>query len=144
MKRTILMLLLALLVCSSISAQDTSARSLLHAFEKISLLDGVQTVSRQEIEQIMGAEIGDCKGLVHGNASHRDAVLDILSHLPKSLLYSEHRTSTDKITRVYIEQGATDRMLYTFVGWGGNDLVVLLYSGGDIAKYRMVGDSINE
>ena len=142
MKRIILILFATFFVCSTLFAQKTSRSTLPQVFDRISSLDGFQILSPKEIEDIMGVKLGKCKGTIHGNASHREKVLNILSNLPKSSLYSEYRTSNNKITRVYIEKDTMNYMLYTFIGIGGNDLVVLLYMGGDLVKYKKIGDSI--
>lgn len=144
MYRRFIVLFVSMFACCSLFAQEQAKVTLATVFEEIAALDGFQTVERKEIEDATGQKLGACKGTIHGNASHREEVLRILSELPEGMLYSENRTSNDKITRVYIEEGGkkSSRMLYTFIGWAGNDLVVLLYSGGNLKKYKEFGDSI--
>ena len=103
-----------------------------------------EALSQGDVQGITGFQLGKCEGTVHGNASHRDEVLQIFSALPADAFYSEEVTSKNKITRFYIttdEQGKSS-MLYAFVGLGGNDLIVILYEDGDLKKYREIADKI--
>ena len=112
--------------------------------EQVAALEGFEALSQSDVEGITGFQLGKCEGTVHGNASHRDEVLQIFSALPANALYSEEVTSKNKITRFYIttdEQGKSS-MLYAFVGLGGNDLLVILYEDGDLKKYREIADKI--
>ncbi len=114
------------------------------AYERIAALDGFAPLCEEELSGYERAMQGKCQGTVHGNSSHRDEVLGILSALPDSALYSESVTAKGKVSRYYITTGASGQssMLYAFVGFGGNDLMVLLFEGGDLAKYKAEADKI--
>jgi len=130
--------------CVKDSVQMDVQMDLRQAFEQVAALEGFEALSQSDVEGITGFQLGKCEGTVHGNASHRDEVLQIFSALPADALYSEEVTSKNKITRFYITtdlQGKSS-MLYSFVGLGGNDLLVILYEDGDLKKYQEIADKI--
>lgn len=130
--------------CVKDSVQMDVQKDLRQAFEQVAALEGFEALSQSDVEGITGFQLGKCEGTVHGNASHRDEVLQIFSALPADALYSEEVTSKNKITRFYITtdlQGKSS-MLYSFVGLGGNDLLVILYEDGDLKKYQEIADKI--
>ena len=120
--------------------------SLSRAFEKISKLPKFHTMSRSELDGMFPKKLGSVKCVVYGNADPRQKVLAILKEIPKELLYSVHHTKNDKITRIYIEESPNGevQMLYAFVGKGGNDLLVSLFSGASLSIYQKEGDSLKE
>lgn len=124
--------------------KDSVQMDLRTAFERVAALEGFEALSQSDVEGITGFQLGKCEGTVHGNASHRDAVLQIFSALPADALYSEEVTSKNKITRFYIttDELGKSSMLYAFVGLGGNDLLVILYEDGDLKKYQEIADKI--
>ena len=120
------------------------------AFKSISLLDNFETFDRQQMIDILewkdnpriSEELGDVTMTIYGNADPREQFLAILANIPASLLYKEIRDERDKITRFYTE---TDKQgngyfLFTFVGWGSNDTVAMLYKGCDEATYKKLID----
>ena len=128
--------------CVKDSVQMDVQMDLRQAFEQVAALEGFEALSQSDVEGITGFQLGKCEGTV--NASHRDEVLQIFSALPADALYSEEVTSKNKITRFYITtdlQGKSS-MLYSFVGLGGNDLLVILYEDGDLKKYQEIADKI--
>ena len=130
--------------CVKDSVQMDVQMDLRQAFEQVAALEGFEALSQSDVEGITGFQLGKCEGTVHGNASHRDEVLQIFSALPADALYSEEVTSKNKITRFYITtdlQGKSS-MLYAFVGIGGNDLIVILYEDGDLKKYQEIAAKI--
>lgn len=120
--------------------------SLSRAFEKISKLPDFHAMSKAELDGVYPEKLGDVKCVVYGNADPRQKVLEILKEIPKELLYSVRHTENDKITRIYIEESPNGeaQMLYAFVGKGGNDLVVTLFSGASLSEYQKEGDSLKE
>ncbi len=151
MKKWIFAILIGLLGTFAAAAQEASepqpqaAPALLRqVYERIAALDGFEPFSAEEASAYERVVQGKCHGTVHGNSSHRDEVLQILSTLPASALYSEEVTDKGKVSRYYIATGSdgSSSMLYAFVGFGGNDLLVLLFEGGDLAKYREQADKI--
>lgn len=78
-------------------AQDSVQMDLRTAFEQVAALEGFEALSQSDVEGITGFQLGKCEGTVHGNASHRDEVLQIFSALPADALYSEEVTSKNKI-----------------------------------------------
>lgn len=146
MKKILLALMIGVCGFLASMAQDSCSQLLpcqpvlRQAYERISALDGFVQLSQKEVPKALGR----CSCTVHGNSSHRDEVLGILSALPDSALYSEEVTAGGKVSRYYITTDAIGQscMLYAFVGFGGNDLMVLLFEGGDLAKYREEADKI--
>lgn len=120
--------------------------SLSRAFEEISKLPDFHAMSKSELDGVFPEKLGDVKCVVYGNADPRQKVLEILKEIPKELLYSVQHTENDKITRIYIEESPNGeaQMLYAFVGKGGNDLVVSLFSGASLSVYQKEGDSLKE
>ncbi|MCI6933081.1 MAG: hypothetical protein MR758_00545, partial [Bacteroidales bacterium] len=62
-------------------AQDSVQMDLRQAFEQVAALEGFEALSQSDVEGITGFQLGKCEGTVHGNASHRDEVLQIFSAL---------------------------------------------------------------
>lgn len=144
MKRLMIALVAGAWYAVGAFAQSVPHISLKQAFEQVAALDGFQPFGMEDMDGDAKAALGECKGTVHANSSRRGEVLDILSALPDSVLYSEDVSAKGKITRFYIatDERGVSSMLYAFVGLGGNDLLVLLYEGGDLAKYQEQADKI--
>lgn len=135
---------ICLLFVFSVISSFASAQAILQcSFEsvltQVSDLENFQPLTQSEIHQVIGFDIGKCRGTIHGNSTHRDKVLDILSCLPNNYLYRENRLDEDKwLSRYYICTNDDEKykMLYVFVGIGGNDLVVILFEDGNLTKYQ--------
>lgn len=119
-------------------------QSLEQAFATISKIPGFQPLTQEELKEMYPSQLGIAKCAIHGNANPRDKVLEILDNISKELLYAEYRTENDKITRCYIGYNSKGeaQLLYVFVGLGGNDLVVSLFTGAPISVYKEEADSM--
>jgi len=108
------------------------------AFENISQLDGFQLLSYTADEYGYPKEMGNMKMACYGNAEPRNKVLEILSTIPKNLLKIDHRDANDKVTRYYLEKGnnGIPFLMQTFIGHGGNDLCVWLFTGASYEYYQ--------
>lgn len=76
--------------------------------------------------------------MAYGNADPRETVLNILDRIPRNLLYREVKDEQGRSDRFYVGIRADGQaeMLYTFVGLGGNDLMVVLFSGASAEVCR--------
>lgn len=124
---------------------DMDSTNLERAYAKVAQLPDFQKIPESEIKTEIPYKLGKVQGVGYGNADPRETVLGILGEIPSGLLYRELRDETDYIVRFYIEE-APDRkvqMLVAYVGHGGNDLFVLLFSGVSKKKYQKYADSEN-
>lgn len=126
---------------SSVSAQETTKSNTSHlekAFVEISQLPNFQFLPEEDLVERYGKEMGTIKCTIYGNADPRDAVLKILNNIPKDYLYKEEISEDNYISRFYIEpyKGSKAQMLMAFVGNGGNDLMVVLFSGASPEVYK--------
>lgn len=104
-------------------------------------------MNNKEVTKIMRIKnMGKAQGVICGNSDDREEVLKILSKIPSCLLYSEYRDERDAISRCYIEvdRAGNAQMLYVFVGFGGNDLLAVLYKGARVKRYQSVADELKE
>lgn len=108
------------------------------AYAKVAQLPNFQKVPKSAIRAEIPYKIGKVQGVGYGNAEPRPAVLEILATIPANLLYEDFRDETDYITRFYIEDTPNGKaqMFVAFIGHGGNDLVVLLFSGQSKSTYQ--------
>ena len=108
------------------------------AYAKVAKLPGFQKAPKSSIKTEIPYKLGKVRGVGYGNAEPRDTVLEILATIPSNLMYEDFRDETDYITRFYIEEipNGEAQMLVAFIGHGGNDLVVLLYSGQSKSTYQ--------
>lgn len=116
------------------------------AFAQVAALDGFQTLSQEEAENILPKEYGKIQATIYGNSEPRDKVMQILRQVNCDLFYSEFRTDNDKIRRCYIGRSSDGKpqLLFCIVGRGGNDLLVALCTGGKVADYEKLGDELKE
>lgn len=108
------------------------------AFAKVAQLPNFQKVPKSATRAEIPYNLGKVQGVGYGNADPRPVVLEILATIPSDLLYEDFRDETDYITRFYIEDTSNGKaqMLVAFIGHGGNDLVVLLFSGKRKSTYQ--------
>lgn len=138
------------ITCMLVSCSTAQETQLEKAFTAISEIDGFETFNREQIVELgwneddprLSEELGEVMMALCGNADPREQFLAILEDIPAGMLYGETRDERDKITRYYTE---TDAMgigyfLFTFVGWGGNDTVAMLYKGRDEGFYKALLD----
>lgn len=80
--------------------------------------------------------LGKGKAAVSGNAGPKPDVLHVLEAIPPTYLVLENNDERNRTTRFYLDKSdkKTPRVLYFFGGVGGNDLVVVLFEGGNIKK----------
>lgn len=78
--------------------------------------------------------LGKGKFAAYGNAGPRPDVLHILESVPASYLSFENVDERGRIIRIYLDERNPDspEVLYFFGGIGGNDLVVALFSNGNL------------
>ena len=108
------------------------------AYAKVAQLPNFQKVPKSATKTEIPYKLGKVQGVGYGNAEPRPAVLEILATIPANLLYEDFRDETDYIKRFYIEDTPDGKaqMLVAFIGHGGNDLVVLLFSGQSKSTYQ--------
>lgn len=87
--------------------------------------------------------LGRGKAAVSGNAGPKPDVLRVLEAIPSTYLVLDNNDERNRTTRFYLDKSdkKTPRVLYFFGGVGGNDLVVVLFEGGNIKKIeKMIKD----
>lgn len=114
------------------------------AFLSVAALDNFTLITGSDAKELFPGQLGDVRYTIHGNSDPREQVLGILNKIPQQLLYFEQRTENNKITRVYIEDNSErkGRMLFAFVGLGGNDLLVAEFSGESVEFYKKIADEM--
>lgn len=88
--------------------------------------------------------IGKGKAAVSGNAGPKPDVLHVLEAIPSTHLVFENNDERNRTTRFYLDKSdkKNPRVLYFFGGIGGNDLVVVLFEGGNLKQIeRMIKDT---
>lgn len=87
--------------------------------------------------------IGKGKAAVSGNAGPKPDVLHVLEAIPSAYLVYETNDQRNRINRFYLDKSdkQNPRVLYFFGGVGGNDLVVILFEGGNLKQIEnMIAD----
>lgn len=122
------------------SNEDCFAQKLNSTFEKISKLEGFQLLHYTAEEYGFPKEMGKMKMVCYGNADPRDKVLEILATIPQSLLKIDYWDDREKITRYYLEKDSNGNtfLMQTFIGQGGNDLCVWLFTGSSYEYYQKI------
>lgn len=116
------------------------------AFKAIASLDGFEMMYPTTEECGYPDEMGNIKMAIHANSEHRDKVVAILSKIPSYMTVAEKIDERGKITRWYkedLDNGET-QMMFVFIGFGGNDLVVQLFSGSSRTYYQEISEEIKE
>lgn len=131
----------ALTIANHIAApaqQLQTPSPLKQALEAVAQLPGFEELPQEFLKKQYPAELGTVRGVAYGNADPREAVLNILDRIPRNLLYREVKDERGRSNRFYVGIRADGQaeMLYTFVGLGGNDLMVVLFSGASAEVYR--------
>lgn len=120
------------------------------ALEKIEALKGFSKLTKEQIQnmgqpgQFVGK--GEVRGIIAPNADSRKEVIGILKEIPSQYFIQERRTERDKLSRLYVmpnDKGSSD-MMFTFIGKGGNDLVIILMSGKSESFYLQECESAKE
>jgi len=98
-------------------------------FEAVSEMDGFQGVDYKGEYGQFPNEIGTLKMIIHANARPREAVLELLGKLPEGALVYDYTDERGKFDRFFLDK-STYSLLYVHIGLGGNDSVVILFTGG--------------
>lgn len=87
--------------------------------------------------------LGKGKAAVSGNAGPKPDVLHVLDAIPSNYLVLDNNDERNRTTRFYLDKSnkKIPRALYFFGGTGGNDLVVVLFEGGNL---KQIEKMINE
>lgn len=88
--------------------------------------------------------IGKGKAAVSGNAGPKPDVLHVLEAIPSAYLIFENNDERNRTTRFYLDKSdkKNPRVLYFFGGIGGNDLVVVLFEGGNLKQIEKMIDNL--
>lgn len=120
------------------NAQMDKSCNLVNTFEEISQLDGFQLLDYTAEEYGYPKEMGEMKMACYKNSDPREKVLTILKTLPESTLKVDYVDDRGKITRYYLEKNNNGKafLLQAFIGKGGNDLCIWLFSGATYEYYQ--------
>lgn len=140
MKKYIILSLFVFVIASCANAQTNKTCNLMKTFEEISQLDGFQLSNYTAEEYGYPKEMGKMKMACYKNSDPREKVLAILKKLPNSSLKVDHVDDRGKITRYYLEKDSNEKtfLLQAFIGKGGNDLCIWLFSGAKYEYYNTI------
>lgn len=140
MKKYIILSLFVFVIPSSVNAQMNKICILMKIFKEISQLDGFQLLNYTAEEYGYPKEMGQMKMACYKNSDPREEVLAILEKLPNSSLKVNYIDDRGKITRYYLGKDNNGKacMLQTFIGTGGNDLCIWLFSGATYEYYNTI------
>lgn len=90
--------------------------------------------------------LGKGKAVVSGNAGPKPDVLHVLKTIPSDFLVLENNDERNRTTRFYLDKSnkKNPRVLYFFGGIGGNDLVVVLFEGGNLMQIEKMFNDIKQ
>lgn len=90
--------------------------------------------------------LGKGVAAVSGNAGPKPDVLHVLEAIPSAYLVFENNDKRGRTTRLYLDKSnnKNPRVLYFFGGIGGNDLVVVLFEGGNLKQIEKMIDDIKQ
>ena len=130
MKKFIILSLFVFVTTSCVNAQMKKMCNLMTTFEEISQLDGFQLMNYTAEEYGYPKEMGKMKMACYKNSDPREKVLAILKKLPNGSLKINYVDDRGKISQYYLEKDNNGKafLLQTFIGTGGNDLCVWLFS----------------
>lgn len=140
MKKYIILSLFVFVIASCVNAQTNKICNLIKTFEKISQLDGFQLLHYTAEEYGYPKEMGKMKMACYKNSDPREEVLAILKKFPNSSLKVNYIDDRGKMTRYYLEKDNNGKafLLQTFIGTGGNDLCICLFSGATHEYYNTI------
>ena len=140
MKKFIILSLFVFVTTSCVNAQMKKMCNLMNTFEEISQLDGFQLLNYTAEEYGYPKEMGKMKMACYKNSDPREKVLAILKKLPNGSLKINYVDDRGKISRYYLEKDNNGKafLLQTFIGTGGNDLCVWLFSGATFEYYNKI------
>lgn len=122
-----------------------SAQQLKKAFHSISEIEGFQLIPYSTEEYGYPKEMGEMKMTEYRNSDPRDMVLGFLSSIPDELMRVNYVDDRKKITRVYVEEEKKSGeavFMQVFIGTGGNDLCVWLFTGATLDYYLQAAQQI--
>jgi len=141
MKKIIFTILMVF--CTTFLFAQVKNATFAQVFDQTAALKGSCIVPQKEIKEFIPINSGRSKGVIFPNSDHRDKVLEILSHLPESSLYSWLGSEDEHIYRCYItNENGQYNMLYTIIGFDSADLLLILFEGGDIQEYKKYADTL--
>lgn len=116
------------------------------AFNEIAALPGFTALTQEELQERYPERLGSARSTFYGNSDPRDKVLEILDKIPREMLCAEEVTDNGKTARIYIAKDRKGKaeMLYVFIGKGGNDLMVTLFTGAKAEVYEHEADIIKQ
>ena len=140
MKKFIILSLFVFVTTSCVNAQMKTMCNLMTTFEEISQLDGFQLMNYTAEEYGYPKEMGKMKMACYKNSDPREKVLAILKKLPNGSLKINYVDDRGKISQYYLEKDNNGKafLLQTFIGTGGNDLCVWLFSGATFEYYNKI------
>ena len=140
MKKFIILSLFVFVTTSCVNAQMKKMCNLMTTFEEISQLDGFQLMNYTAEEYGYPKEMGKMKMACYKNSDPREKVLAILKKLPNGSLKINYVDDRGKISQYYLEKDNNGKafLLQTFIGTGGNDSCVWLFSGATFEYYNKI------
>lgn len=118
-----------LVALTTTSFGQTGSMTVEQVFNEASRFDGFQKVEYTPDDIKFPKEIGTPEMIIHGNAEPRNAVLALLSKLPTGSLVYDNTDERGKFDRMFLDK-KTNYLLYVHMGFGGNDSVLIIFSGG--------------
>lgn len=90
--------------------------------------------------------LGKGKTVVSGNSGPKPDVLHVLDAIPSTYLALDKTDDRNRTTRFYLDKSnkKNPQVLYFFGGIGGNDLVVVLFEGGNIKQIEKMIEEENK
>lgn len=141
MKKLILFLIAVVALSFNCDAKKRTV-TVDQAFEQIARIPNMQLIEYIEDDIKFPAEVGTPQMLFCGNAEPRDAILKVLKQLPNGAMLYDKTDERGVFDRIFVNE-ANDQMLYVHAGFGGNDTVAVLFTGGNKDSIKAFIDKLN-